>query len=192
MDQSNFVVGSDRIYLNTSLGESLPDPDPSGTTMERMLEREFAPQWGWALRKGYWPHARTYDFVGQPGSVPSEWVARVIVFGKEPSTVINFDLGSLDLDSLVWGWVLDHRGRPMFDTRRGPKASFNLVFPDKLTWFSWPGDAQRAAKIRRQLEAEHSAAAAEREAREQERCSSRSYDEAIQHALFVSTIWIPS
>jgi hypothetical protein len=138
---NNFVIGGSRIDLDCK-EYIAPGQLPAGLTMEDLLTSKFAPAWGWNLKGTSWNHRRRYNLFDR--EQPANWAGRLMVFGKQPSTVINFDPKSLNLSSEVWGWARNWKGETMFDTRRGPSASYNLIFPGVFSWCEWPGDQEQA------------------------------------------------
>lgn len=136
ISSNNLLLGGERVFLNSQKYDPLPLPP--GTSINDMLRRTFASRWGWDFHGSRWPHVHNYDLKDQTRD--AEWQGRLMIFGKDPSTVIDFDVKSLDIDSMIWGWARNREGDTVFDTGSGPKSSFNLVFPGLLTWTTWPGD----------------------------------------------------
>lgn len=126
---ANLVRGDERISLDSkSLGLK--------------LERSFASQWGWTAREGGWIHQRHYHI--RDTGPDTEWHGTLMVFGRKPSTVINFDVSSIDIDTVVWAMATNWHGQVVYDTRRGPDESFNTIY-HRLPlrgWWPWPKEPQ--------------------------------------------------
>lgn len=62
------------------------------------------------------------------------------MFGKEPSTVINFDIDSIKIDTTVWSFAVARDNLIVYDTRRGLDEAFNTVCPGLSLkgWWPWP------------------------------------------------------
>lgn len=123
--------------------------------LQKLLEPQFASSWGTA--RSVWPYAQKFrvadSALGEAGSWP-QWTGTLYVFSRNPSTVINFDVKSIANDSTVWGWALDTDGETVFDTRGGPRASFNTVFPGLRQWWSFPGDHHASTEAHEEGELE--------------------------------------
>lgn len=103
-----------------------------------LLTRRFDQPWGRDFSAKEWCHKRTYALTDL-GTDP-EWRGSLHVWGKKPSTVINFDVRDITMDSTRWATAEDPYGVVVYDTRNGPDASFNLVFGQRPLegWWPWP------------------------------------------------------
>lgn len=121
----NIQVGEDRIYLHGGL---------KGNQSE--LGRCYASKWSWKFHEGRFLHERRYFL---PDLGPDlQWHAKLSVFAPEPSTITNFDLGSIDVETVVWAFAKDWCGQTVYDTRNGTHEAFNTVYPHMPLNGEWP------------------------------------------------------
>ena len=99
----------------------------------------FAPAWGWTRHDhADWKHSRTY-FISD--NVPAkEWRGTLVVYGKKPSTVIEFDINAITPETVVWARAWNWRGNICYDTCGGQGARFNTLFNEMPLdgWWPWP------------------------------------------------------
>lgn len=113
--------------------------------IRKMIGRSIAPTWGWTLEKE-WKHRRHYHIKDDGPDL--EWEGTLSVYATKPSTVINFDLGAITMDTTVWAAAFDWNRNIVYDTRRGPQESYNLVYPGMPLkgWWPWPKAPETESK----------------------------------------------
>lgn len=141
LSSENVVLGEYVIHLDNPGFDGIE----VGTkvTLATMFKNDNDRYWRWFRREDYWPHSRKYRLENRA----ENWIRTLFVFSPDPTTVIDFDLRSINERSTLCGWALrsyEIGVKPdvgwVFNTRGGPKSSFNTVFPGLLKWWTWPGD----------------------------------------------------
>lgn len=117
----NIIVDGDRIIL---------DNNKYLAPYEEIIGRTT---YGGKMNLHRWyPCARRFTL--QDTNPDPQWHAALVVRGRKPSVVINFDIGAITQDltceALAWDW----RGQPVFSTHGGSRRSFNTIFPGLMDW----------------------------------------------------------